>query len=164
MENQDFTTTILVDQTPQEAFNAINNVRGWWSENIDGKTDQLNSEFAYQYKDVHRCKIKIIELVPAQKIVWHVLENYFNFIEDKSEWKNTKIFFEISKKDGKTAIQFTHQGLVPAYECYQICNDAWSHYIQDSLKSLIATGKGEPTLKEGQDGFDAKLLEKWESR
>lgn len=164
MENQDFTTTILVDQTPQEAFNAINNVRGWWSQNIDGKTDQLNSEFAYQYKDVHRCKIKIIELVPAQKVVWHVLDNYFNFIEDKSEWKNTKIVFEISKKDGKTAIQFTHQGLVPAYECYQICNDAWSHYIQDSLKSLIATGKGAPTPKEGQDGFDAKLLETWESR
>lgn len=42
MNNQDFASTILVQQTPEEAFNAINNVRGWWSENIDGSTDKLH--------------------------------------------------------------------------------------------------------------------------
>src|SRR5690606_18703433 len=40
---------------------------------------------------------------------------------------------------------FTHRGLVPAYECYKICHDAWTHYIQGSLKELITTGKGKPT-------------------
>ncbi|MCF6405433.1 SRPBCC domain-containing protein [Chitinophaga filiformis] len=148
MKNQDFTTTILVDQTAQQAFNAIINVRGWWSENIQGSTDKLNSEFAYGFKDVHRCRIKVIELIPAQKVVWHVMDNYFNFTEDKSEWKDTKIIFDIAEKEGKTEIRFTHQGLVPAYECYQICHDAWTGYIQKSLKNLIATGKGAPNPKE----------------
>jgi hypothetical protein len=160
MNNQDFTTTLLVDQTPEVAFDAINNVRGWWSENIEGSTDTLHSEFAYHYEDVHRCIIKIVELVPAQRVVWLVTDNYFNFIADKNEWINTKIIFEISKKGAKTEIRFTHQGLVPQYECYQVCNEAWSHYINDSLQSLIATGKGQATSK-SNDHFDSQMVEKW---
>jgi Activator of Hsp90 ATPase homolog 1-like protein len=160
MENQDFTTTILVDQTPQEAFNAINNVRGWWSENIDGSTDKLNSEFDYHHEDIHRCKMKIIELIPAQKVVWLVLDNYFSFTRDKSEWIDTKVIFEIAKKEGKTEVRFTHQGLSTEYECHEVCYEAWTHYVQDSLRSLIATGKGQPNVK-NVDGFDAELIEKW---
>jgi len=162
MNNKNFTTTILVDQAPQEAFKAINNVRGWWSENIEGSTDKLNSEFKYHYQDVHRCTIKIIELVPGQKVVWLVTDNYFNFIKDESEWKNTKIIFEIAEKDGKTEIHFTHEGLVPDYECYNVCNEAWSQYINNSLRYLITKGKGLPTLKDETEGFDDKLLEKLE--
>jgi len=144
MTTKDFTTTILVDKTSKEVFDAINNVRGWWSEEIDGSTDKLNSEFDYHYEDVHRCKIKIVELVPNKKVVWSVLDNYFKFTKDKSEWKGTKIIFEIAEKDNKTEMRFTHQGLVPAYECYEICRDAWTGYIQKSLRNLITAGKGQP--------------------
>ena len=144
MAAKDFTTTILVDNTPEEVFNAINNVRGWWSEEIEGSTDKLNSEFDYHYEDVHRCKIKIVELVPNKKVVWSVLDNYFKFTKDKSEWKGTKIIFDIVEKENKTEMRFTHQGLVPAYECYEICRDAWTGYIQKSLRNLITAGKGQP--------------------
>ena len=144
MTTKDFTATILVDNTPAEVFSAINNVRGWWSEEIEGSTDKLNSEFDYHYEDVHRCKIKIVELVPNKKVVWSVLDNYFKFTKDKSEWKGTKIIFEIAEKDNKTEMRFTHQGLVPAYECYEICRDAWTGYIQKSLRNLITAGKGQP--------------------
>ncbi|MFV8347966.1 SRPBCC family protein [Flavobacterium sp. ZB4P13] len=144
MDNQDFTTTLLVDQTPAAVFNAINNVRGWWSEEIEGSTDQLNDVFSYHYEDIHRCQMKLIEVIPNEKVVWLVMDNYFKFTKDKSEWTGTKISFEISKKDNQTQLVFTHLGLVPEYECYDICRDAWSNYIQNSLRSLITTGKGQP--------------------
>ncbi|HEX9503316.1 MAG TPA: SRPBCC domain-containing protein [Patescibacteria group bacterium] len=140
----DFTTTLLVDQTPKEAFNAINDVRGWWSEEIEGSTDKLNDEFTYHYEDVHYCQLKVIEVIPNKKVVWLVKYNHFNFTKDKSEWTGTKIIFEISEKDKKTRVRFTHLGLVPAYECFNICSNAWSQYIQQSLFSLITTGKGRP--------------------
>jgi Activator of Hsp90 ATPase homolog 1-like protein len=148
MKNQNYTAAISIGQTPKEAFDAINNVRGWWSEAIEGSTDKLGAEWTYHYKDVHRCKIKVTELVPGKKVVWLVLDNYFNFTTDKTEWKGTTICFEVSQKGDKTEIRFTHVGLVPQYECFDICSDAWGSYIKGSLKSLIATGKGHPNRKE----------------
>src|SRR5688572_24668304 len=121
MTTKDFTAKILVDQTPTEVFNAINNVRGWWSENIEGGTEKLNDEFDYRYQDVHSCRMRLIESVPGKKVVWLVLDNYFNFTNDKSEWKNTRVIFEISKKGNQTELHFTHEGLVPEYECYEAC-------------------------------------------
>ncbi|HEY3402732.1 MAG TPA: SRPBCC domain-containing protein, partial [Ohtaekwangia sp.] len=88
---RDFTTTIQVDQSPQEVFNAIRNVRGWWSEEIEGNTSNLNDVFRYHYEDMHRCQIKLVEVIPAKKIVWLVQENYFSFTEDQKEWTGDKI-------------------------------------------------------------------------
>lgn len=148
MNSQDFTTTILVDQTPKEAFNAINNVRGWWSENIKGSTGKLGAEWTYRYKDIHFCKIKVTELVPGKRIVWRVLDNRFNFTEDTNEWKDTDIIFEILKKGDKTEVRFTHRGLVPEYECFDVCSNAWGSYINGSLRSLMTIGKGNPNSAE----------------
>ena len=144
MKKSDFTTTILVDQTPQEVFNAITNPRAWWSEEIEGDTNKLNDEFNYHYEDVHSCTVQLIEVVPEKKLVWKILDNHFNFTKDKTEWVDTKVSFEISRQGDKTQLVFTHIGLVPEYECYEACHQGWTHYIQNSLKSLIQTGKGLP--------------------
>jgi hypothetical protein len=148
MDNQNFTTTFTVNQTPDEAFAAVNNVRGWWSGEIEGGTDRLGDEFTYRYKDVHYSKQKITELVPGKKVVWLVLDGYLNFVEDKAEWKGTKITFEIAKHGDKTEVRFIHVGLVPDDECYGACSNAWGSYINGSLRSLITTGKGQPNEKE----------------
>ena len=158
MSAQDFTTTLIVDQSPEQVFNAITNVRGWWSEQIDGNTAQLNDVFDYHYEDIHRCKVKLIEAIPNQKIVWLVEQNYFKFTEDKTEWTDTKPTFEISEKDGKTELRFTHVGLVPDYECFDICKDSWTNYIQNSLKKLITTGKGLPNGKDKPQTENEKKL------
>jgi hypothetical protein len=147
MATADFTTTIVVDQTPKQVFDAINNVRGWWSEEIEGSTHKLNDVFNYHYEDVHSCTVKLIEVVPDKKLVWKILDNHFNFTKDKTEWIDTKVSFEISRRGDKTQLVFTHIGLVPEYECYEACNQGWTHYIQNSLKSLIETGKGLPNAK-----------------
>ena len=148
MKTKDYTTSFTVDKSPEEVFDAINNVGGWWSEEIDGSTDKLGAEFKFHYKDLHRSTQKITELVPGEKVVWHVLDSHINFVKDKTEWKGTDVVFEITKKDDKTELRFTHVGLVPAFECYGDCSGAWGFYINDSLRSLIATGKGQPNQTE----------------
>jgi hypothetical protein len=148
MTNQNYSISFAVDQSPEQVFNAINNVRGWWSGEIEGDTDKLGGEFTYRYKDVHRSKQKITEFVPGKKIVWHVLDSHLSFVKDKTEWKGTTINFEIAKKGDKTEVRFTHVGLVPDFECYGACSNAWGSYITGSLRSLITTGKGQPNPKQ----------------
>jgi hypothetical protein len=144
MTTKDFTIAILVDQTPAEAFKAINNVRGWWSKEIEGPTKKLNDEFTYHFEDLHKSRMKIIESVPNEKVVWLVMENYFKFTKDTTEWTGNKIIFEITEQGSKTQIRMTQEGLVPEYECFDICRDSWSNYVQNSLRSLITTGTGKP--------------------
>ncbi len=139
-----FTTTFLVDQSPTEVFDAIANVRGWWSGNIEGVTDLLGAQFTYRYRDIHYSKQEITEFVPAQRVTWQIVDSSLNFTSDPNEWTGTEIEFEISDRNGQTEVRFTHKGLVPALECFKDCSDAWSYYVNDSLRPLITSGQGLP--------------------
>jgi hypothetical protein len=158
MTTTDFTTSIVVDQPAYVVFKAINNVRGWWSEAIEGNTDTLHDEFYYHYQDVHRCNIKIVASIPNKKITWEVIDNYFSFTKDKDEWKGNIITFDITPQGDQTRLTFTQAGLVPEYECYDICENAWTTYITRSLYNLITTGKGQPNGKDQPQTTDEKAL------
>jgi uncharacterized protein YndB with AHSA1/START domain len=151
MATSDFTLTLLTKQTPQEVFQAVKNVRDWWSgfysEEIKGGTEKLNDEFSFSAAGgAHYCTMKLVEVVPNKKIVWLVTDSALSFLEKTDEWTGTKVIFEISKKDDKsdshrTQLVFTHEGLTPEVECYDSCAPSWSRYLQHKLLPLINTGK-----------------------
>jgi hypothetical protein len=143
-----FTTSFKVSKSPEEVFDAINNVRGWWSGEINGTTDQLGGEFTYRYEDMHVSTQKITELVPGKRVAWHVTDARLNFVKDKKEWIGTDVVFEIARAGDETELRFTHDGLLPSFQCYDACSGGWGFYINDSLRSFINTGKGDPNPKE----------------
>lgn len=144
MNSKSFSTTFTVTQSPEEVFAAINNPRAWWSQAIKGDTDRLGAVFYHQYRDSHRCTLNVTELVPGKRIVWHVLQNYFDFVKDETEWTGTDVVFEIATRDGKTAVRFTHVGLSPVQECYDVCSGGWNSLVNGSLRALITAGEGNP--------------------
>lgn len=154
MGNKSFKAAMEVEESAKEVFESINNVRGWWSENIEGRTDKANSEFTYRDKYM-TAKMKISHFTP-QKIVWDVVESHNVFFRNHSEWDNTQIVFEITERPGKTEIKFTHAGLVPEIECYPVCSNSWEFFITDSLKSLIETGKGKD-ISNDNDSFTTSI-------
>ena len=84
MTDQSFTTTFSVDRSPKEVFDAINDVRAWWSAEVEGPTDVEGETFTFRVKDLHRSQIRVSELVPGERVVWTVLENYMSFVEDQT--------------------------------------------------------------------------------
>jgi len=157
--DQSYTTTFTVEQNPYDVYRAINDVRGWWEETIVGRTHEVNDEFVHWVPGVHFARIRVDELLPGKRVVWRVLDNWMSFIDDQSEWKGTQVRFDIAATDGGTEVRFTHVGLTPADECFDVCRDAWGVYVTDSLRSLIATGVGKPSTNpdEAPDGRFADL-------
>jgi Activator of Hsp90 ATPase homolog 1-like protein len=153
--NGNFSVTITVEKAPSEAFDAISDVRGWWSQEIEGATSRLGDEFIFDIPGVHYSKIRLINVVPDAKVVWYVTDARIHFVENQTEWTDTTIVFELSERAGRTEVRFTHVGLVPDFECFDACTDGWSSYITGSLRDRINTGVGDPHRKD--DSFESEL-------
>ena len=143
----DYHAEIEVHGSVQEAFNAICRVSAWWTKNTKGSTVNLNDEFTVHFGETFS-KFKIVEVIPAQKLVWHVLDCNLHWMKDKKEWKDTKIIWQLLSVNGLSRIRMTHLGLHAGIECFEDCTKGWNHYVKVSLFKWIEEGKGEPDHKE----------------
>lgn len=149
MNNQDFTLSFALNQTPHEVFNAVNNVTAWWTENLTGNSQKQGDEFSVYFGDIHYSKQKLTTVEPDAKVIWLITDSRLTFVNTQDEWTGTECIFEISKQGDQTNLRFTHHGLVPGFECFNGCSTGWTYYI-NSLVSLITTGKGQPDKKQIQ--------------
>ena len=145
----DLTHTFTVDATPQDAYEAIVDVRSWWgATNIVGATDQVGTDWFYLVPDLHYSKQHTAELVPGERVVWEFTDGHLAFVDDKTEWIGTTGRFDIAPDGDGTRVTFTHEGLRAGDECYDVCHDAWRHYVTDSLRQRILTGQGTMRTRE----------------
>lgn len=141
MGHKSFTATIEIGKLPEEVFNCLTEVTNWWSKDFGGSSKQLNDEFTIHHPGQHYSKQKLVEVIPGKKIVWLVTDSTLNWLhKDKHEWTSTKMIFEIIKARDKTILQFTHEGLIPEKECYEMCEKGWNMILKDWLFHFITTG------------------------
>jgi uncharacterized protein YndB with AHSA1/START domain len=159
MSGQDFTTTITVDRSPEEVFDAVTDVRGWWSTAVQGNTRDVGDTFLFEVPGIHRCTMRVTEADPGRRVVWRVEDAWMSFVERSDEWTGTAIHFDIAPVTGGTQLRFTHVGLAPDVECFGVCSGAWGMYVTQSLHQRITTGRGTPHRPEaGITRFEADLL------
>jgi hypothetical protein len=134
-EIKSFQYSFESSKSPGEIFELLLEIDKWWSglfeETITGESHRLNDEFSFKAGGgVHYTKQKLIVLEPEKSIVWQVTESNLSFLKDTNEWDNTKICFDISNEKEYTRVTFTHEGLVPRFECYNACSGAWAQYME----------------------------------
>ena len=143
MEKLDFSTSISVTSNPKQAFEKIARVGDWWAKSFTGKAMNVDDEFRIEFGSTW-VNFKITEALPDEKIVWYVTDSYLPWLNDKSEWNNTSISWEISKQDASSTIKMKHVGLVPGIECYENCEKGWTRFVTVSLRKFISEGVGLP--------------------
>ena len=130
-------TSFVVDATPRQVFEAINDVPSWWTGDIQGESRRAGDEFVFRYKDIHRSWQRIVESIPGERVVWEVLDAHLSFARDPAEWKGTRMVFEIVPRGKRTELRFTHEGLSPECECFEQCVKGWTYYVGESLKNRV---------------------------
>ncbi len=161
----DLTMSFTVEQTPQEVFDAVTDVRSWWSGSIVGDTTTLGAEWVYTVPDIHFSKFRTTRLDPGSRVEWLVLDSHLTFPEDKQEWTGTTVRFEITPEPtdadaegpARTRLTFTHVGLHAGRECFEVCRTAWGQYVLGSLRDRVLTGAGVPDAFSNQESLEAAL-------
>ena len=141
MKQENFTYRFKSSKTPGAIFELLLSIEQWWSglyeETIEGKSHKLNDAFSFKAGNgVHYSMQKLVELIPDKRIVWLVTDSKLDFLNDPSEWTNTKICFDISREEDQTVVTFTHDGLTAQIECYDNCSAAWTGYLEN-LKAKL---------------------------
>lgn len=139
--------TLVLDAKPAAVYAALttpNGLSGWWTEQCDvparaGET--IHVRFGRTYKE-----LRIERLDPAREVRWRCTSAHIakEELTQKDEWVGTEIVFRLAPQaDGRTRLDFEHIGLVPDFECYNLCSNGWQYFLR-SLQAFIATGRGTP--------------------
>jgi hypothetical protein len=98
--------------------------------------------FTVRFPSGDMYKIRVTEVEPDKKIVWEMIDSFQGWAKNHSEWKGTKIVWEIKKEKNETSIEMTHLGLVPESDTFAPGKKAWDWLMQESLSKLLSEGKG----------------------
>lgn len=137
----------IVKVSPAEVYSALTTpegLRGWWTQDCDVATEvggTIHLRFGGTHKDM-----RIEQLVPGREVRWLCTLAHIDVdqLTHNDEWVGTQMVFHLTP-DGKgsTRLDFEHLGLVPTFECYELCSSGWRYFL-GSLKQFAETGQGTP--------------------
>jgi uncharacterized protein YndB with AHSA1/START domain len=134
---------------PKDVFDALTSLdrlNGWWTNQTTGETG-VGGTIHFQFGDRGFFDMKVIELLPAERVVWEVTAG-------PDEWVGTRVIWELKPYEAGTTILFKHQGWREPVEFMHHCSTKWATFLL-SLKALLETGKGMPFPDDVRISIDA---------
>lgn len=145
MPDQSYSTEIQISAKPESVYKAITkDIDKWWTESSN-QALQTGDKLIVRFEKTTCWVMAVAEAIQNRSLVWNVAEANHDLegITKKDEWKGTTIKWNIVEYETGSKVTFTHQGLVPELECFDICQAGWGYFL-GSLKDYLETGNGYP--------------------
>jgi len=149
MSTDNYTSTITVAATPDQAFRALTTEFAQWWTTPDQPIAKVGDRAKFGFPPGRSYwTFEATELSPGERVeldcvdACHIHEGQPTQIE--TEWLGTKAIWRIEGRDKFTDIRFEHVGLNPTLLCFDICQAGWDLFFVDSLKAYLDTGVGKP--------------------
>lgn len=143
-----FKQSLVLAATPAVVYAALTTptgLHGWWSEDCEVNM-QIGGTLLFRFGPNHK-EMRVEQLEPGRRVQWRCVAAHIDALTKKDEWVGTQLVFDLSlAENGGTRLDFEHIGLIPAFECYNLCNGGWQHFLA-SLKQYAETGRGTPWVK-----------------
>jgi len=126
------------------ALTTLDGLRGWWTNDVAGDSG-LDGKIRLRFGNSHK-EMQVEALAPNREVRWLCTAAHINHdsLTRTDEWVGTRIVFHLSPEGAEhTRVDFEHIGLVPSFECYELCNNGWNYFLK-SLHEFVETGKGTP--------------------
>jgi uncharacterized protein YndB with AHSA1/START domain len=127
-----------IKSSPQAAYKALtarDELAGWWTTDTRGGFE-VGGVIHFQFGDKGFFDMKILELEPAERVLWQV-------VDGPTEWIGTRVRFDLRQEGEYTIVLFRHEGWKEPVEFMHHCSTKWGVFLM-SLKRLVENGRGEP--------------------
>ncbi|HKQ68773.1 MAG TPA: SRPBCC domain-containing protein [Polyangiaceae bacterium] len=116
-----------------QALSTVDGLSGWWTSTTSGESAHGKTlEFRF---GKHVSPMRVEELEANRRVVWRS--------EEKSEWLDTRITFELSEDAGRTTLLFGHRAWKDGTPFFAHCSMKWATFLL-SLREYAETGHGRP--------------------
>jgi uncharacterized protein YndB with AHSA1/START domain len=112
----------------------------WWTTNTQGDSKLggvIKFRFSAEGRDIGGFDMKVLELRPAERVAWEV-------VDGPAEWIGTKVTFDLKQDGDFCIVLFKHMGWKEPVEFMYHCSTKWALFLM-SMKALVETGKGAPS-------------------
>ena len=123
-----YTKTLTLAATCEEVFAALTDpdqVTAWWSAKSTTGSGQTGGELRITFGTEDRPTV--MQVLAARRpdvVVWEVISS--PLIPD---WHGTQPTFTMTTTENGCRLNFAHYGLVPALECFELCNVDWGRFL-----------------------------------
>jgi uncharacterized protein YndB with AHSA1/START domain len=138
----DYARRVAFRASSEPVFKAIATVeglQGWWTTLVSG-SGSSGGELRFGFEGLKEHIIMRVEETTCPfSVRWTCIEH-----TELDDWAGTQVTFDIAPRGAEGCeLSFRHVGLRPSFDCYEMCEDGWEHFLM-SLVGYVDRGEGTP--------------------